>query len=1453
MSGKYLKARQLAKEMEEKAKKTAEKKEKANSKKKRAEEYIELIDSLDLDIELSDLEKKFEEGNVGLDKKNFEKSFDIFEEIIEEIKERSLSEHEEILKSVEELLREVGEDVEFESLQEEVDESRKLIKDGKLEEAFDKAFEIEEKFEELMEEKLDEKLKKLNSMVEMVKESDGVKEKTEDLISKAEYSFEADDYSRTLSLIADAKETFGDKVQNSLKKRIETLTERKRLLSEQGIDVEDSDEWLENAVSKTDKGEFIEAWALIKKSENEINPLYGEEVLRDKFNELSYKISEAEDIGAVTEPTEEILEEAKNLRDENQIEKAESLLSDGFEKIEETKFDKVLNTIAESREDFIKAKEMGADIEKPMELLKKARNSLKNDDYKDALDWARKGREKVQNLIKELEDTEKEIDNKREELSELNNVLDENFSDIEDSIDEAEQKLEDKRIEEAISILKDVDDNIENKVNNKISKLMDELERLIDVSKELDIEIKEFSKQKEECERKFDSSDYVEAINVAQNAKNNIRKDIKGVLDDKIQEIQKSLSDVKGINKKVKEDIDGLIEESEKKIDEEAYVTAVEKAKEAENIFEEAVIEKTEKLIEKNSQLKSEIEKMDKDSIDLESYREKIEEAKQSTREENYGVALEVLKNFLSEFSRKIHTESEKEMQKAEKTGVEVEQLKKKLEKSADKMEKGDFTDSMELSIEVLSKSMKNRKMRKEAYEKIYDSSSKISTLKKKGGFEDTGSIEEKIAKAKGKFKEGNYSDSIKKTEEALDSLKDLEIRERFSERLKGLENKFEEAKNIDIVDEEIKNFDLEIGKIDEMSRNLGIPAAREKLEDKQDKLENLLERVVEGKREEIEDLLGKTKTIGFEVKDYSSELQRIESLVDQGKSLDALMFLEKINDELRDITEKEEIATEKIEEVRASLREAVIIGANTSEIKKVLEEAEKKLDEDRYEESLEKAKSADKEIRNVKKKRVESLLGNFNQKIKKLGDKGIDTDLAEDKIKKARKAKDEDNYKEAIIFAMQSEGALDKINNQKIIANNIISRTKKLMKDIQNEGILVDKAKETFQECKEAYESDFYPKAVENSLKTAEEVSEAFQTHNRLESSLKNIDFIIDEFQKSNKDIPELLEEKKKVEENYKDEKYQQANEHVENIEQILGDHEDLLKKTISKIEKKIKEYGIKNIEKAIRKLKKAKYLIDLKNTVNALKYIEEATELSGIKKQSMYEELKAQVQESVKNAKKFGASVEKIENKVQKAKNRENKKDISGAYEKIKEANNMIEEVLESYSPKLKVKVPDTLIINEWNSTNVVLINDGGALGKELQIDIIGGELKNFKMRQKIKAGEEKDTKLEIKPEREDTKIIARVLRIFDDKAFEDEQDLHVSMGSKIKKTEETETCDYCGDKVEEGKKMIYCSCGKTYELSCGEEIGECTNCGTRLTTEKEEEEKRKKKKRKRVSLDI
>jgi len=1451
LCGKYLKARQLAKEMEEKAKKTAEMKEEAQDEKERAEKILDEIDSLDVELDFADLKDEFEEGKNHLDKKKFEKAFEIFNGTIEGIKEESREKIDEILDPLMETLENAESDEDIESMFEDIERSKELIDDGNIKEALDKALDIKDRSDEFFVNKLENKISSLDTLFNRIeKDNDEVLHDAEELLSKAEYSLEAEDYSRAFSLLGEAEGSIGKETKDKLIGIIETLEQRIEHLKENGNDLDESEKSLQTAREKIEE-DIIEGWDIIEKTSEKVNEVYGEEILSDAFEKIEDEISEAEDIGAPTEEIEKMVEKAKEFKDENEILEVENILDEAFEKIEEAKFDKVLNTIAESREDFIKAKEMGADIEKPMQLLKKARNSLKNDDYKEALEWARKGREKVQDLTDKLEELKDQIQNKEKEVKQLEETLQKEFSSLKDIIEEARTKLEQKSPEEAVSKLEELDDKIERSARSEVQEIADEFEKLNKLAQDLEIEVGELSKQQVECKRKIVSSEYLTAANMALSGKNKVEQMIKEKIENEIERITDEIEHVKGIKDELASDVLDLIKETDKEFNSGSLAEAAEKLNEAKNFFLDERTKLCEDIIEGFSKYIQDVEDLTDGFEDIDDYEEKLEKARSDLSEENFNEALDQIKDFIPELTRKIQKTAEKEVQSAERAGVKVNSLKKELKLSDESFQDDDFVESVDKSLKVLEEAKEKKEQREKAYEKVKEGATELNSIKEEIQGEGVNEVRERLREAKDKFKTRDYLDSIDIAEDALDLLEKVKVKGRFSKAKSELLERSKKAKNLKLDHQKIDDFDPEIEKIEELEEKDEHEKAQEVLESKKSELDDLLLECADEKIKKTREFLKAADNMGFDVEDSRDKLKRANSLYEKEESLKTLTLLEEVEEELKNLRGKGDVAREELEEAICQLKEAEVIDADVDDIKSLLDESEELLKNDLYGESLKKTKEAKEKISEAKQKRIEGIIHDFDKKIKELRSKDVDTALAENKLRKAKKAVDNEDFVDSIRLALQSEGELERVDKQRVIAKNSLSKIKGMLEKVEGKEILVDQARKEIQRCEQAFESGFYPKVVEDAVDASKELYEVLRTHKNIETFLTDFDLLIEELEREELEHSKLKETKENIEHLYKDGKYEKADEKILKAEESIREEKKTIKELISRIEEEISNKGITEVEKAVKKLEKARFLLDLGNPIKALTNIHEAEEISGLKNLREYDKLVSQVESSISNAKKFGASVKDVENLVSSAKKKKDSGEIVKAYEEIKKANDDIEKVLEAYSPKLKLEISKTLIIDKWNPVEILLVNEGEALGKDPDIELRGGDIRNTDMPGKLKAGEEKDIEVEIKPKKENAVVIAKALRIFDDEVFEDKVELDVSMGSDVKKARDTKTCDYCGENIMSGEQFVLCSCEKTYDISCAEEINECLNCGTELETEKEEEEKKQKKKR--VSLDL
>ncbi len=1402
MCGKYLKARQLAKEMEEKAEKTAKKKEEVKEKKKGAEKLLEVTKELDIDP--GETEKKVKEGNEEIEDKNFEEAAKKFEEVIEELHEIHSDKLDEMLQSVKNFLN-ISEGTEGGSkLKEKIEEVENLLEEGEIKESFEKAEKIQEESEDIIEEEISEQLKNVKSLLERVEEADKKKGKAEKIVLKAEYAYEGKEYDRAISLIRDARDLIGDKLQGELDGMMGKLKTKMDRLDERGIDISKPRELFGKVEESRREKDYGKTVRYVQMCRDLVNDHFVD-ILRGTLEELEGEIEEAKEIGAPVREVEEMVEEIEGYLNDRKIEEAGGLLDDAFDKVKELKFEEVLNTIAESREYFIKAKDIGADISEPMKILSTARDSLQEGNYREALGLAKKGREKVQNLVKEYDKVRQKINSKEEKVKRLKDAIPIQLPKAEEIISEAEGRLQEERYEEALEVLEDFDEKFDKKAYEELMEVVEKFEKVTKVGEEIGADMEEVSEKLDEAVSRTKNSEYVEAAEIAKEGKKSSKDKIETEIEDMRKRIREEIEEEGLLDEETKDVILDLLAKSKNKLNSENYIQAHNTLNDAKEELKQSKAESSERRIEEFSELLSRLEEeLETETIDTTAYWEGIEEAKEMLSKDEYKDVFdktdhlrEKLNEELEEVSEKIFGRAKMEVIRAKKTGVEIDGFRKKLIECKKNMKQEDYIEAIPLSLETEKIAKELREERKKAYENISDTASEVSKLKKEGKVEDISEIKDTLMKAKNEFREKNYSAANEMVKKADAMIKKTEGKSELKEKEEVLAkklDKIEEKEDLSIETKDVKSDLEESSELveDEPSKAVDF------VEKASDRLDKRLEENIEERISETRSFMRSSTELGVNTEKIDSDLSKAESLLGSERYWDCLEVLSEVEKKIQDFKERHKKADENIKAAKKRIQEAEHINADSDEGKRLLDDAKAAFEEEEYEESIKKAEKAKAKIEKELEKEVEKIINEFKEKIDSYRSEEDESTLADNFIQKAKKAKEDGNYKEAINYAMQSEGELEKIELQQNIADKSISKAKQKLKNAREKDLMIDEPKILLEESIKAFKSGFYVKAFDKAVKVGNELEEISQCYEKTKSFLKNIEGFINEIEGEN--VEELIEVKEKISNRFKNGDYKKAYSHLSEVEKILDKNEinDVIVLLESKIDSVQDEERKREVEDV---LERAKSALDTQGPIKAIELINEAKVLSGLKKKEKCKDTIEEVENLVSKAKKFGASVKSVKNKIEEAKRLMSEEgEIKKASKKAEKALDQVEEALDDYSPKIEIKALENLKLDEWNETEVLFKNKGNGVAQSPDIKINGGEIEDFELKDKLKAGEEVKISGRIKPTNEKAHIVGKALRIFDKKQLKDKYELNFIDKDK---EEETESNDKDKEKEIESKK--------------------------------------------------
>ena len=1461
MAGKYLKARQLAKEIEKKAKKTAEKKKKAKEGLEKAEELLDVSEELGIDI--SETNDIIEEARENFENKNFEEASKMINECLDSLHDgysRKLDEIIENIENLDEYLEEDTEDTEYEDM---IDEAQNLYDDELYKDAINKAEQALSYAKRDVEEVFEERLYSLESRLETLQTLNGDIEELKEELSLAESLLDESNIEKAKQSLDSIEEKIDESIMVKINEKIEEIERIEKLLRDNGISTEGVEETLSQIKVKNKNGEFTEVIDLFGKTERELSDRK-DELVTKMIEKLRKGIEEARELGAPQKKINEINEKIDDLQGKEEFGSIVSILDELFEKLEEAKFHRVLKTIAESRENFIKAKEIGIDISEPMNILNKARNALKTGNHKEALDWAKKGRKKVRDMVKEHEKTENAI----EMVKELKEGLAEfeiDLSIIDDKIIEADEYLEQKKYSQSIEVVKEIEDDIDERAYEKIMELVEELEVNILTLERMGLESEEYTKMLEEAIANTKTMDYIKAGKIAIEGKDKILDKIEENLNFKIESVSQIVSNIEDVmeTKEIKEELDDvkdLLEEAEEEKENGNYKISFDKLKEAEETVNEWQVGEADQKYNEAKETIELLQEIDVQDIDLDGYKTKLDEAGNDIDKKDYPSGIKKTEEVLNDLNIKLKETSEEffskakvEVVKAKKSGVDINKMREELIECKKNIKQENYTKAIRLSLDVEERAKKVREERGEIKTLLTDINKEVKKLRDQFKTEDIKQVETLLKEARNSFQKRSYTEAKELANKIKIKIEDLKKKNEFEDYFAQYN---ELLKRADILSVDTEDIQDKVNKILNETDENKYDSAINNIKQINDEIVNEIKISVQPRLEHTQEIIESAKEIGIDISVQEELLSEARDNFEDNEFQGAVEKIIECQNQIQEIRDKSKKAARGVKKAKNRLEEATDLHADVSTAKKELQIAMGAIKNDEYERAIENAEKALSSIRLAEKNRVEKILSTFKEKINEMRIEGVNTSLADNLIARAEKAKKNENYKEAINLAMQSEGELERIELQQDIAKRSISTTTDKLTKAKEDGINVSKPEKILQEAKIAYDGGFYVKAFDKAVKGGEILNSVIKAFNESKNILDEVKKVIEKTEELGMDEEELTEKYSKALIAFENDNYEKSYSLANRAKETLSDLKRDLPDYISEMEEVVR--GLKSkgndIDEAEKLINKANANLKMGNILEVFDLLAKAKEEYGGKHLEEYEQYVDEASKLVKKASKFGTDVSETKDIIEEARKLKDD-DIKKASDKAKEALYEIEERLAPYSPKIELELNKRLRLNKWNKVQILLKNTGGGVAKSPSLDIDGADYKDLELPSMLKANKNFEIESKIKPIKDKIVIKGVGTRIFDNKDITCELEVEVNEGEfKVVNATGEEKCGICKGEIKKGLDVIICDCSSTYHKLCGERKEECPDCGLEFTLEeKEKKAKEDKKASKRVALRI
>ena len=396
MSG-YLRDSQLRRQLEEKVKETTRTRQAAEDGLKAAQDIIDAARKIDADV--VEAEKVLADATAAMGDKDYrlaaEKATEARKRGTRIYRDRAAA----IVASSEALTtlaKSVGADVvEAEA---SLGKARDALAGEDPSEAVEYAKKAWKRSEKLLSEHLSSSFSTVQALILASKNLGRDVAAVEDLLSRARTAMEGNNFQSALDFTKEGLETIKEDLTSAMETDLREDEDLIHAAQELGADVGKATTFLERARSDIEKLEFEKANNALRQCRSEAEKAL-QRSLEGKLTDFSKFLEEARAIGADPSAAEGHFAKAQEALQQGNYREGALLAKQGFQALQESQFQRVVGTIAASREKFVAAVNLGIDLKEPLADLGTARQALQRGAFREAMGWARKADDAVDRTV----------------------------------------------------------------------------------------------------------------------------------------------------------------------------------------------------------------------------------------------------------------------------------------------------------------------------------------------------------------------------------------------------------------------------------------------------------------------------------------------------------------------------------------------------------------------------------------------------------------------------------------------------------------------------------------------------------------------------------------------------------------------------------------------------------------------------------------------------------------------------------------------------------------------------------------------------------------------------------------------------------------------------------------------------------------------------------------------
>ncbi len=1310
----------------------------------------------------------------------------------------------------------------------------------------------------------------------------------EDLLSRARGAVESNDYESALTFTRESTDGVTSDLRREFDQSYADSEALARVTRDMGGDAAKAESLLERARNDAEKLEFEKAFNALKQSRGESERSLGRN-LDASLAEFARQVARAEGIGAdVARARAEFAEAERSIRGGRPQDGA-ILARKAFESLSQAQIDRIVARIAQSRDKIVAARQVGADIQSALNLLKQARQASQEGAFDQGLAYASQADTELDRILgvhRTVEDRMKALYGAFGDAESLGVPT----ANARRFLDRARLVLQEAQPGAAGEALAAAQKELDRAFYERTMQVVEQTEFLLTFGDRTKADLSGARGTLDDAIASVKNRDYGHAMELAGRAKSQAEETFERHFGSGIAGLRASLQflgeDARSVrtlltkaeSAQAAKDLEGAFTFLE-----EAQALAQGKTRDRSIAFHEALRLSVELGLDLGAAVAG-----------LETT---LKEANGLMERSRYAEVLGLTGRASTEMANMAEATFnlvKDKVLEAKNLKIEIEPMRDLLKRARVALGTGDYADGYALMKECNDLANRATGSYRKAHTTMQSAAALVAEAKKRGV--DVSKVVETLLEGKKALERMEFNRALDLGNRAKEETEKLMVLYASAQRIISGRERFELATQL----------------------GLDVPHLRERLNDAKEAMKNKdydralrlsdsLEReLADAIRNKVATMLATAESLVHELQvtvvPQEDALVKARALLERDEFAQAAELSLRTRDELERIRKGLDDAGAAVARAREGIGEIEGMGISVEAARRALEAAENAIRVGRVDEARELAAKARSELEGESERNVARAMKRFEESIARARRDGADTGSAEKMFGRAQEFLGARQYRQALALAMESEGEAERVALQRSMATNAIENVeKKLMAlgtPLPSVRGMVDDARHSLREKDFVRALDLAIRATDGFSVSREIVEDALEARARAQKVLavaSQIEADASPAEAAMRDAAEALEvgNAEGALASFTDALAQGLAASKERLTALLarGRHSVDLGRTLAvdgtgslkklseartQLEAENFESAYLLVEEALKAAQKAlgdkvsERLSDAEATVlhakrigadtgdaeemlkqasaallesnfeKALGFIEESQGKVESRRivEKRFVDLTYKAESTIRKARKFGIDVRAAEQALQNAIGAK-KADVARAIAAAEESYRLAWQAVEAYAPSLEAHLAvHEPRVNEWSAATLVLTNIGRALAKEVHVRVLGdADVEGLRDLAAIRATGSETMPLRVKMGSSGTIPLAIQItskRVFDDKEYVQEIVAQIEVGmtarEEIKRQLRAETesrCPICKGLIKMGQPIDRCTCGRDFHELCATRVGACPVC--------------------------